>query len=267
MSVPKHLVPAPQVTPHRFGLFSVAQPRTGDATDGDAHWRNGIQWVSDNCTYVGVTDGPCDQGSLDSTPGCTLREFDPFTVYAYNTDDVAGFTLAEHRQRTIDRLTIAEQKEVEFETWLRFGDEIVDSEFGDCLDLTMVPGWQALGFAEQVAQGLANGGGVIHMSRAAAIALSLHLVVEGSTLRTKLGTPVVAGTGYDYFSSFGQAVLVVTGPVVMYRSDIDVSEAVDKATNTVSMVAQRDYVVGWDCAALCVTANLCAPPECDFEVG
>jgi hypothetical protein len=262
MSVPKHLVPAPSVTPHRYGLFSVAQPRTGDATDGDAHWRNGIQWVSDNCVAVNLTDAPCDQGSLSATPGCELRQFDPFTIYAYNTDDIPGFTLAEHRQRTVDRLTIGEQKEVEFHVW----NEML-AEADGCLDMTAQPGWEALGIAEQAAQGIFNGGGVLHMSRMTAMALALHLVVEGATLRTKLGTPVVAGAGYDFNQTFGFGTIALTGPVIMYRSEVDVSEAVDKASNTVSIVAQRDYVVGWDCGTLCVTANLCAPPECVPEVG
>lgn len=265
MSVPRHLVTAPSVTPNRFGLFSVAQPRT-DTVDDPDHWRNGIQWVSQNCHSDELFFPDCDgNDTLDSEQLCSVREFDPFAVYAYNTDPVPGFTLPEHEANTTARLLATEQTLVEWETWLAFGAEINNNEFG-CYDTANLPGWIALGYAEQVANGLFAGSGVIHMSRTAATALGLYLTVEGSTLRTKLGTPVVAGAGYGFFDPDGIATLVVTGPMVMYRGDVDTRlQAIDKATNRVSYVAQREYVIGWDCGAYCFTANICTPPECDIE--
>jgi len=48
--------------------------------------------------------------------------------------------------------------------------------------------------------------------------------------------------------------------LVMYRGDIDTREnAVDKAINGVSIIAQRDYVLGWDCVAFGADVTLATP--------
>jgi hypothetical protein len=85
-----------------------------------------------------------------------------------------------------------------------------------------------------------------------------NLYADGQIMRTKLGTPVVVGGGYD------QAGLIYgTGPLVIYRGEVDTrQQAIAKPVNKVSFIAQRDYVVGWDCGVFCVTlseCNVCAP--------
>ena len=76
---------------------------------------------------------------------------------------------------------------------------------------------------------------------------------------TALGTPVVIGGGYNVPESVTDTgTIIATGPLVMYRGDIDTREnAVDKAINSVSIVAQRDYVIGWDCVAQAISVSLC----------
>lgn len=268
MATPKHLVTPPPAVPYRYGLFSVATLRTEDLTT-NGHWRNGIVWDSQNCGSLGFTQSACldeNPESLDPTDCGTIREFDPFTVYEYSTPEIPGYSLAEHRQHAADRLLVKEQSAVEFALWDLFGAEIFSGE-GGCQDLTEYPGWYALGAAEQVAAGLINGG-VIHMSRVAAMALGLYLFPDGQVLRTRLGTPVIAGAGYGFYDLPGQASIVVTGQVAMYRGEIEFADAVDKANNKTSIIAARDYVVGWDCGAVCITASICTPTECPpLEVG
>jgi hypothetical protein len=220
--------------------------------------------MSTNCSTPNITENACivEEPSFGPSTPCNISEFDPFTIYAYETPNIPGLTFAEHEQRARDRLINGEEKRAEDRVWSMIADVV------SCDDETSVPGWWALGIADEYAAEVFNGGGVIHMSRRAAMALALHLVVEGSTLRTKLGTPVVAGAGYGTsLDGPANSRIFVTGPLVMYRSEIDVVSTVDKSINQMSIIAQRDYVIGWDCEPKCVLANLCAPMECVPEEG
>ncbi len=81
-------------------------------------------------------------------------------------------------------------------------------------------------------------------------------------MQTLLGTPVVIGAGYDNAVGAPTATssIFATGPVLLYRGDIDTREqAINKAHNEVSYVAQRDYVLGWDCYAVQVDLTLDRP--------
>ena len=84
-----HLVEAPAVVPYRHGLFSVVEPRVVGLTGGviDEHWRLGVTWQSQACSLAKETTGPCidsDVAALTPDEYCSVAEFDPFTVYAYN---------------------------------------------------------------------------------------------------------------------------------------------------------------------------------------
>ena len=253
MATPLHLVEAPASVPYRFGLFAVAQPRPTEVTQTgvDPHWRNGITWVSQSCGQAGVTQEPCvDEAdpSLDGDGLCSIAEFEPFTVYAFNDDSVPGFTLEQHQAHAVERLLHAEQHAVEGVLWSRLGDATEG-----CTDTTASPAYVGLGLAEQALADLYKGMGTLHMNRATATVLCDHLYADGQIMRTKLGTPVVVVGGY---ADAGQ--IYVTGPVVIYRGEVDTRQAaIDKGRNKVSYVAQRDYVVGWDCGVECFTVSEC----------
>ena len=248
-----HEVAAPPVVPYRFGVFSVAEPRTATGVDlaPDEHWRLGLEWISEACRDALVTSGPCidpEVGPLESNRECNLFQFEPFTVYAFNTDALPGRTVRQHEANAVARLTNGEQAAVESVLWSRFvaATPVPTS-------LTSVPGWVGLGWMEQALAEQYGSQGVIHMSRLAATALGLYLRPDGGVLRTLLGTPVVAGGGYDALQAVqgDTAAIFGTGPLVMYRGDIDTREnAVDLALNDVSIVAQRDYALGWDCVTI-----------------
>jgi hypothetical protein len=100
------------------------------------------------------------------------------------------------------------------------------------------------------------------MSRQAATILWANLTISGGKMQTLLGTPVVIGAGYDNAAGdpVATSALIATGPVVLYRGDIDTREqAINMAHNEVSYIAQRDYVLGWDCQAIKVTTTLDRP--------
>ena len=270
MPAVRHLVPAPIATPRRFGLFSQAEIRTAQVTEVgvDEHWRLGIQWQSQNCSQVKVTSNDClTAGMSEYPPGeaknpdayCEVREFAPFTVYAYNDDDVPGATLAQHEQNAIARLVNDEQRAVEAEVWAN-----ILAEAGAPVDLTMYRADQGLGALEAAWADLHGIQPTIHLSVNAALVLEAVLYREGARTFTITGSPVVIGGGY-YLPAADVATIAVTGPVVMYRSEINTqANAVAKATNQVSIIAERDYVVGWDCGALAATISLCnecTPPQ------
>lgn len=257
-----HEVTAPPAVPYRFGIFSVAEPRTAGLTETgtDEHWRLGVEWVSEACAEALVTTGNCidpEVGALISDRVCNLLQYEPFTVYTFNTDAIPGRTLDEHRANAVARLTNGEQRTVESVLWQRLGAIVPVPT-----DMTGFPGWLGLGYVEQALAEAYGSLGVIHMNRYAATALGLHLKVEGAQMRTILGTPVVVGGGYDPLPSpvTDTAVIYGTGPLAMWRGDVDTREdAVNKSLNDVSIVAQRDYVVGWDCTAVAATIALGCP--------
>jgi len=247
-----HMVEAPTAVRYRFGLFSQVTPRTSDISGGGDHWRLGVQWISQACASAKLTTGPCiDEEVAPLTPDnyCSVSKYDPFTVYAFNNDEVPGFSMAEDEANTILRLTNGEQEAAEEYVW----DIATAAIGGDLVDLTAYPLWYSLGYVEQALAEAYGGQGVIHMSRLTATMLADQLRVEGGRLFTLLGTPVVAGGGYDKIGSTtpSESLIYGTGPMVMYRSEIDTRQtAMKKDTNQASIIAQRDYVIGWDCVAV-----------------
>jgi hypothetical protein len=250
------LVEQPVVVPHPFGLFSIAEPRLTT----DEHWRLGVQWQSQACLEDYITYGPCitdGTNELTSNSACVVKQYDPFTVYAYNTDPIPGHSLAEHRDQTVQRLINGEQLAAERKLW---ADMIASPDA--TIDASAYTPTYALAVAEHAIAEAYPGTGIIHMSRQTATILWANLVVSGGKMQTLLGTPVVIGAGYDNAVGAPTATssIFATGPVLLYRGDIDTREqAINKAHNEVSYVAQRDYVLGWDCYAVQVDLTLDRP--------
>lgn len=251
-----HLVDAPAVVPHPYGLFSVAEPRLST----DEHWRIGVQWQSQACIIPKQTTGPCigEPAPLTEDDLCSIKEFEPFTVYVYDNDPVVGHTLEQHRANATARLVNGEQTAVEQKFW---DDLNASPDFSyNALSVSAIT---ALGALEHQLAKRYPGTGIIHMSRAAATTLWENLVITGGRAYTALGTPVVIGGGYDYANPADvpvQTAIFGTGPVVMYRGDIDTrEEAFNKPVNEVSYIAQRDYVLAWDCVSIKVTTKLDTP--------
>lgn len=106
-----------------------------------------------------------------------------------------------------------------------------------------------------------GGTGVIHIPLAVLPTFSAwNLVVrDGNVLRTVKGNLVVAGAGYPGTSpagatpAAGQTWIYATGAVFGYRSAVEsrvMPETFDRAENTVRSLAQRTYVLGYECCLL-----------------
>jgi hypothetical protein len=216
-------VTAPPVAPYSFGLFSVAPP--GPQPDPHFGAVGLVAWESAWCGgAVGVTGSPCVQDNpaaiaVDNTV-CNYSQFQPFWVYAYSQGSAGAWLGPELEAEARDRLVDGEQFAAEQQTY--------------------------------------KGRGVLHMGRYAATLLSQQglLMPDGNVLRSKLGTPVIAGGGYQQVGGALPATYDVfgTGPVVaMAGPATTIPAQIDRGVNDTHALAFKPYVVGWDCTAVGVT--------------
>lgn len=283
--------PPPPASP--YGLLSAADLVDGAA---DGHWQAGIIWQSpcvtggttyDECIVVSGTGGaPPPPPTKGVNVNLGLRGATPFTVYADYTCSPVGDDPLDRARGT---LAGVEDWQVERAFWtgaaggqqtvwprLQGGSTPVAYQQGTSL-VTLQPPivtgggpWdasEALGVLEQLLGDCTRALGVVHVPRLALPALvAFGLVVRnGARLETPAGNRVAAGAGYPGTSPLGAAPtadsawLVGTGPVFAYRSAVRSftrPESFNRAENTITGVAERTYLVGFDCCAVAVAVNL-----------
>lgn len=116
-----------------------------------------------------------------------------------------------------------------------------------------------------------HGQGVIHMTVEAfdtIAAWNLLEIIDGAVY-TKRGNRVVVGDGYTGSSPSGAAAadgtswIYATGAVFGYRAEIpairNAVEAFDRVENLYKMIAERVYVIGFECCHLATMINLGVP--------
>jgi hypothetical protein len=234
-------IEAPEVKPHPFGLFSVAPPATPSGTD----WQVGVSWESWACMTPNVTRSSCIDGLADAPPKemdvCpNTQDVKPFTVYmgvklTGQSQDVA-------RTQAGAILEDAEEYAVEQGLWQTLAADVTESA-------ALSP----LGALAAVEDALADGYmglGTIHMSRGMATRLGTVLVRNGDHIETTVGTPVAVGAGYESTAIYG------TGGVLIARGPVDTIEAFAPSVNDLLVIAERTYVVNYDCFA---TGSLVSP--------
>jgi len=118
---------------------------------------------------------------------------------------------------------------------------------------------EGLGALEAALGSCYTGVGVIHVPRILAPAFANDMLItrEGQRYRTANGNVVVFGSGYtgsgpDGTLTPGAAWIYATGYPMIYRSDVLPArsrpvELFDRSENTVKAIAERVYVIGWDC--------------------
>jgi hypothetical protein len=136
---------------------------------------------------------------------------------------------------------------------------------------TAVDPVEGLGLIEKALGDAYNGVGIIHMPVNVIPHFSMsRLLVDGPRLKTWNGNLVAAGTGYPgtgpdgTLPPAGQTWIYATGPVFGYRGQVRVlpigvnnaarnqQTGFDRNVDTVKAIAERTYVVGWDCALIAV---------------
>ncbi|GAA3172644.1 hypothetical protein GCM10020001_118930 [Nonomuraea salmonea] len=264
-------VAAPAVQPYGFGLFSVAQW----PVEADPHWRCGVQWEPYACGPARLY--PIDQCAEGEPPekqveeGTPLVEATPLVVYGGYHCKLPGRTVpADIEDRARQSLALGEQRAVEEAVWTGAAGNSpwLASPDATVLNAAETPGagdaLKAIGAiaALEAYLGATYGGlGVIHVPRGAVPALAFYqqIVRDGSVLRTVLGTPVAAYGGSPNTGPAGEpapagtAWAYATGPVAIRRGEVLVTPTpvpaagFDRKTNQVHLLAEREYVVGWDC--------------------
>lgn len=119
----------------------------------------------------------------------------------------------------------------------------------------------ALGQLEGQLAACYGGRGVIHIPRLAIPTFQAWTLIHdvGGKLYTAAGNMVVPGGGYPGTSpsgaapAAGQCWIYATGAVFGWRSEVTsrpMPETFDRAKNTVKSIAQRTYVIGYECCLL-----------------
>jgi hypothetical protein len=184
--------------------------------------------TTDACINGGAVAGPKEFEECPNT-----SSFKPVTVYLGIKR--TGQSLDVGSAQVSRVLADAEEFAVEEYLW-----SLLDA------DVTEGAALSPIGALAQVEDELAvgyHGTGVLHMSRGTAVRLGSELTRNGNRIETLIGTPVAVGAGYLPNVIYG------TGALTVQRDDISVHMAWNTSINDELVLAERSYVVGWDCFA------------------
>lgn len=298
MAGPRLIVNPPTFTPSPYGLLSVAQQVNTDGTphwQNGITWQSRClvpmgQLTYDECIAVTGSGGPPPEPSTKTDVlDLTLRGATPFTAYA--KFDCALVGMDEALKIATDALAQSEPWQAERAFWTGLVDgrviafphlaanaEVLDAQ---SIELQSPASIVITGAAVDVATGLGllesaladcyNGVGVIHVPVKLLPTLQAYslVIAQNGKLKTLNGNLVAVGAGYPGTSPSGVAAaageswMYATGAVFMYRGEVQVPpdrvSSVNRATNTREMIAERTYVLGWDCCHHAVLVDLGVP--------
>ncbi len=283
MPGPRQLVPPPTFVDRNFGLLSVVEPRFDEL---DEHWRNGVTWQG--LCGIGFTtfDDFCVTGAPPKTPNFStpLRGATPFTPFAEVDCAPIGYDQAFQEARAADALTRSESWQVENAFWtgtvaasgnkafphLAASSSVIDTSFLPNVTLqcaattvtgsTVLDVVEAIGRLESALGTCLNGQGVLHVPLILGEQLFRAGVVkvDGPQIKTQAGNLVALGAGYPGTGPDGTSIpnavwVYITGPVFAYRSPVisfKFRDSFNRSENTAQMIAERTYVLGFDCCCL-----------------
>lgn len=280
MAYAGHLVvDGPPPTQPCYGLLSVARI----IPEPNERWANGVSpWVYPR--DLPGTHDPCATGSQITNKAVgsaladpTALDFGSFTIYspetctAYRIGDVD-----EYRRRATVQMAASEQwaLEQEFEQGLRVPSNPFLAKAG-ATTAQAVPGTAViprvgLAYLERAIANTAVAG-VIHATVEIATVWAKDFLIEdenGVMYTCAKHTPVVVGSGYLGVAPAGTAAITgtvqcayATGPIDVRRSEMfvvpdELSQALDRSSNTVVYRAERNYVYDWDAARLRAYARI-----------
>lgn len=276
------LVAPPSRTPLPYGLLSVAQT----PTETDDHWQLGVRFELDTCTEAGITTESCPAtGGIDKpfTDSVGLRGGIPFTVYTLPVCSAVGF-IDEAEARAVGALTSGEARAVEREFWTgAFGttphlaenvgvtgtDGVVEQTAAEVLVTGAVDVVEGIARIEEALGACYGNEGVIHVPPSVLTHMKSEFLVErdGTRLRSPSGHLIAAGAGYPGTAPDGTDPptgvrwIYATGAVQVRRTGIQVlastnREVLNRFKNDVVLVAERTYVIDWDCCHLALPINI-----------
>lgn len=253
MAMPAVTVVGPARTPAPFGLFSTFAFRPDSGRWGGS----GVTFETPGCgplLGIGFGDYCADPATV---PGLPRQPIDPapmdtgtatpFTVLAEHSCSPVGNSAAQARDLAGVRLASIEERAVEYafatgalgnEPNLASATELTAGPVGFDVAIGLLEEWLATEYGAQ---------GVIHAPRSVVGSSPFSVRVSGQTLRTTLGTPVAAGSGYGtgpggLAAGAGVRWVFATPALAGYRSEIATTDAFEYGTNDQSATAQRDYL-------------------------
>lgn len=254
--------PPPPVRP--AGLFDVAlgpMPFPSPNAVG-----GGVTYIPDACGDVYFWDMQCPpvSGAKTFQPLPSPVSGFPFAIYTSYTCNMVGIPYEEARQRTLTRMQLQAQHGVEERFWS--GTTAAPGAPGiagllrgaTALTAASCP-MTAVALLEQALADNNIVGGVIHARPYMSPFLSNNHVLEpnGRGWKTKLGTPVVFGQGYDGTGPNGEAVtttveyMYATGrPIIWQDPEIFVNPVeggLNRSTNVLTLLAEQVYAMGIEC--------------------
>lgn len=293
MAGARPVVDGPAFTPLPYGLWDAVQKPVPDP-----HWRQGITYI-ERCPDAAVTYDEClavtGTGGAPPAPALKADNVDqrfrgatPFTVFA--EFDCSPVGLADAERAAVDALARIENWQIErvFSTGSTggitsaFPHLAANAEVTDAQGITLQTAASAVvtGAGVDVADGLGRleaelaacygGQGVIHIPASALPTFAAWdlAVLEDGRYRTPAGNLLVVGAGYANTSPAGVAApagsawIYATGAVFGYRSDVFFTrsrESFDRAENTMKMIAERTYVLGFECCLIAALVDLGVP--------
>lgn len=270
--IPAEPIQAPEPIGRRYGLLSAA----AGPIDFPAHGAGG------GVRYIPVTCGEATPYPIDCSDGFVVHDVkdasldtppftaSPFMVYAAIECGSVGFDEEAFRQKVLRRLANGEQGAVELALWTgsvsvggadlgieNLQDSASDIVVADDSDFTAVIA--ALEFWLYNTAGYGNVGYIHASVDMAAWAADHHLVEQvGPLKKTPYGSVWVFGGGYPGTGADGVAppaggsYLYITGQTTVWRSSApfvgDPFRTMDRTTNQMFLLAEREYAVGFDCA-------------------
>lgn len=267
------------MTMARYPVAPTITPRKGTLLDA-ATVEEGIEWLdgndlfeSYNCMSFGAAVEFCAPNPkvLDQTPNWADGIL--FGAYGGLKCRTVGLDINDAKQQIGRVFDAGESTAVEralMET--RFAaDTDPAARWGAATDVTPAAGAvkPAVGVAmlEGYAASVYAGAPTLHLPITVASLLAGvdGIVAEGDSLRTKVGSKVAAGAGYDYPNAgptgaapaVGELWLYATGEVLVQRGEMVLREAIAHEENDVYVLAERPYIASVDCftAAIRVTVT------------
>lgn len=285
----KLINPSMPFTPAPYGLDTAVNWLIPESP----HWQGGVMWEP-ICAEANTTLNPCVTGAGGLTPALKAETFEyllrgarPFTVYTEVDCSTPGMW-EKFQDYAVTGLTRSELAQLERTFWTGDAGGISDVVLPNLTASGPVSDGQVLlqlnsvgvtGVALDVVEGLGrleqtladcwDGAGVIHVPRLLIPALCAQnqIIERGGRYLTWNGNQIVAGGGYPasigpggVVAPVGTGWMFATSPIFGYRGQINSTprvSALNRAVNTVKMIAERTVLLGWECclAGVLVTAG------------
>ena len=269
---------AHKLTPAPAGLLSVARVMEHTAREYDERWIRKFSQEYDTLpTFVRlltVNDSAVSDGVLSTNSGSSYLDYVPFFIDVEDFASTFGLLGEDRFKRVIDELKAVTQKAVEYEFWEGKAAQGETSANGNMYltksnsaDIPVAGAFKPENALMIIEQAISNSPvgetGVIHMTRDVASILGSRLVYSKAKddtparIMTRLGTPVVIGSGYTGSGPIGNANatasatnkwIYATGSVDVHLGKIEVvndtlAQGADVTINNMRIKAYRPAAV------------------------